>query len=123
MFALPVAGYARSRRSPFQTAEFDGLGRRIKKVVTNAGDYEKTEVYFYDGQRIVQTNNGSGAVVQQFIHGTQYIDELVMMRVKDKGDVYVHQIRGDRGCGGAAFALGCSMGSYMWQRNSRGPQA
>ena len=28
---------------------------------------------------------------QQFIHGTQYIDELVMVRVKDKGDLYVHQ--------------------------------
>jgi RHS repeat-associated protein len=30
-------------------------------------------------------------MVQQFIHGTQYIDELVMVRVKDKGDLYVHQ--------------------------------
>jgi hypothetical protein len=47
------------------------LGRRIKKVVTNAGDYDKTEVYFYDGQGIVQINNGSGTMVQQFIHGTQ----------------------------------------------------
>ena len=74
-----------------QTAEFDAGGRRIKKVVTNAGDYDKTEVYFYNGQQIVQINNGSGAMVQQFIHGTQYIDELVMMRVKDKGDLYVHQ--------------------------------
>ncbi len=74
-----------------QTGEFDALGRRIKKVVTNAGDYDKTEVYFYDGQRIVQVSNGSGTMVQQFIHGTQYIDELVMMRLKDKGDLYVHQ--------------------------------
>jgi len=74
-----------------QTSEFDALGRRIKKVVTNAGDYNKTEVYFYDGQRIIQINNGSGNMVQQFIHGTQYIDELVMLRVKDKGDLYVHQ--------------------------------
>ncbi len=30
-------------------------------------------------------------MVQQFIHGTQYIDELVMLRVKDKGDLYIHQ--------------------------------
>ncbi len=30
-------------------------------------------------------------MAQQFIHGTQYIDELVMMRRKDKGDLYVHQ--------------------------------
>ncbi len=36
-----------------QTAEFDGLGRRIKKVVTKSGEYEKTEVYYYDGQKII----------------------------------------------------------------------
>ena len=48
-------------------------------------------VYLYDGQKIIETRNGSSAVVQQFIHETQYIDELVMVRVKDKGDLYVHQ--------------------------------
>jgi RHS repeat-associated protein len=74
-----------------QTAKVDGLGRRIKKVVTSSGDFDKTEVYFYDGQQVVQINNGSGTMVQQFIHGTQYIDELVMVRVADKGDFYVHQ--------------------------------
>jgi hypothetical protein len=31
-------------------------------------------------------SNGSAKMVQQFIHGTQCIDELVIMRVKDKGD-------------------------------------
>ena len=36
-----------------QTAEFDGLGRRMKKAVTRAGEYDTTEVYFYDGQQIV----------------------------------------------------------------------
>ena len=30
-------------------------------------------------------------MVQQFIHGTQYIDEFVMMRAAGKGDLYVHQ--------------------------------
>jgi len=75
----------------FQTAEFDGLGRRMKKTVTNSGDLEGTVVYYYDGQRIIETRDGSGNLAQQFIHGTQYIDELVMVRVKDKGDLYVHQ--------------------------------
>jgi RHS repeat-associated protein len=74
-----------------QTAEFDALGRRIKKVVSKSGEYDKTEVYLYDGQKIIEIRNGSNAMVQQFIHGTQYIDELVMIRVKDKGDLYVHQ--------------------------------
>jgi len=75
----------------FQTANFDGLGRRMKKVVTNSGDQDATVVYLYDGQKIIQANDGSDNMVQQFIHGTQYIDELVMVRVKDKGDLYVHQ--------------------------------
>ena len=48
-------------------------------------------VYYYDGQRIIETRDGSGNLVQQFIHGTQYIDVLVMVRVKDKGDMYVQQ--------------------------------
>jgi len=74
-----------------QTAEFDATGRRMKKVVTNSGELDATTVYLYDGQKIIETRNGSAAVVQQFIHGTQYIDELVMTRVKDKGEFYVHQ--------------------------------
>jgi len=45
----------------------------------------------YDSQKIIETRDGSGNLYQQFIHGTQYIDELVMVRVADKGDLYVHQ--------------------------------
>jgi hypothetical protein len=74
-----------------QTAEFDGLGRRIKKTVASSGDLDGTTVYFYEGQKICETRDGSGNMVAQFIHGTQYIDELVMMRAADKGDLYVHQ--------------------------------
>jgi RHS repeat-associated protein len=63
----------------------------MKKVVTKSGDYDGTVVYFYDGQKIIETRDGSGNLYQQFIHGTRYIDELVMVRVADKGDLYVHQ--------------------------------
>ncbi len=42
--------------------------------------------------KIVETRVGAEtSAYHQFIHGTQYIDELVMMRVKDKGGLYVHQ--------------------------------
>ena len=80
-----------------QTAEFDALGRRIKKVVENSGDLDATVVYLYDGQKIIETHDGSGNLYQQFIHGTRYIDELVMVRVKDKGDFYVYQAERDQG--------------------------
>jgi hypothetical protein len=63
----------------------------MQKVVSNSGEYDKTEVYLYDGWKIAQVNNGSGTMVQQMLHGSQYIDEVVMLRVKNKGDLYVHQ--------------------------------
>ena len=75
----------------FQTAEFDARGRRMKKVVTNSGDFDGTVVYLFDGHKIIETRDGSDNVVRQFIHGTRYIDELVMMRAIDKGDLYIHQ--------------------------------
>jgi hypothetical protein len=74
-----------------QTAEFDGKGRRMKKTISNSGDLAGTTVYFYEGQKICETRDGSGNMVAQFIHGTQYIDELVMMRSAGKGDLYIHQ--------------------------------
>ena len=80
-----------SGATTFQTAEFFGDDRRAKKVASNSGDFDGTFVYTFDRQKICQVNDGSGNVVQQFIHGTRYIDELILMRAIDKGDLYVHQ--------------------------------
>jgi len=96
MEATSASGDAKVRASldsdiTIQTAEFDASGQRMKKVVTNSGDFDRTVVFLYNGPKIIETRNGSSAVRQQFVHGTQYIDELVMMRVIDKGDLYVHQ--------------------------------
>ena len=55
----------------FQTASFDGLGRRIMKVVTKSGDLDGTTVYYYRGHQIIETRDGSDNMVAQFIHGTQ----------------------------------------------------
>jgi RHS repeat-associated protein len=73
-----------------QTALFDGLGRRIKKVVSNSGDLDATTVYYYNGQQILETRDGSGTMVSQVYHGTRYIDEVVGLRLPD-GRAYVHQ--------------------------------
>ena len=40
---------------------------RIKKVVTNSGDLNATIRYYYDGQKIIETRDGSGNLYQQFI--------------------------------------------------------
>ena len=75
----------------FHVREYYGDGRWSKKTVTNAGQYKGAVVPYYDGWRMLATYDGSGNPYQQFVHGTQYIDELIMMRVADKGDFYVHQ--------------------------------
>ena len=75
----------------FHVREYYGDGRWSKKTVTNAGQYKGAVVPYYDGWRIVATYDGSGNPYQQFVHGTQYIDERIMMRVADKGEFYVHQ--------------------------------
>jgi RHS repeat-associated protein len=85
-----------------QTAEFDGTGRRIKKVVTNSGEFDGTTVYFYNGSQILETRNGSGNMVQQWVYRGYIPDPdpqpdpgcqspIVTMRVKNKGDVFIHQ--------------------------------
>jgi YD repeat-containing protein len=74
-----------------QEAEFDGLGRRIKKTVTNSGDLDGTTVYLYNRHQIIETRNGSDEVTLQVYPGTRYIDEVVGLRVKDQGRLYAHQ--------------------------------
>ena len=87
-----------------QTAEYDGLGRRVQKVVTESGDLDGTFVYYYadtqpggsisgaspGGWSIVEVRDGSNNVYQQVYHGTQYIDEIVAMRL-EKGYAVVYQ--------------------------------
>ncbi|MBE7455094.1 MAG: hypothetical protein HS102_00455 [Planctomycetia bacterium] len=72
-----------------QTAEYDGTGRRVQKVVTKSGELDGTFTYFYDGWKIVQINTGA-EVYQQVYHGTQYIDEIVAMRL-EHGYAVVYQ--------------------------------
>jgi len=73
-----------------QTAKYDGLGRRLEKVVTNSGDHNATWRYYYRGHQIIQANDGSGNLLMQVYHGTRYIDEVVAMRLPH-GRAYVHQ--------------------------------
>ena len=73
------------------------VSRKDEEVVTNSGDWGGSVVYSYVGQskgtmsQIIEPRDGSENLYQQFIHGTPYTDKLVMVRVADKGDLYVHQ--------------------------------
>ena len=45
----------RSDDVTIHTASYDGRGRRLKKVVTNAGQYDGTVVFYYDDWKIIET--------------------------------------------------------------------
>ncbi|TWT40548.1 hypothetical protein RAS1_42600 [Phycisphaerae bacterium RAS1] len=88
------------------TYAYDGLMRRMSKVVANCGteryanDGGNTTVHFYYGAcgtgfqpmggmgvspvtpwNIFETRNGSNYATRQWVWGTQYVDELVLMDV------------------------------------------
>ena len=60
---------------------YDGLGRRICKRVTNCGDYDGTHHYYYNGQQMIETRDGSDNLETQHVWGLTYVDELVQIRI------------------------------------------
>ena len=46
---------------------YDGLGRRICKMVANSGDHDGTLHYYHDGQRMVESRDGSDQVLPQYV--------------------------------------------------------
>lgn len=53
-------------------------GRRVKKVISNRGDMDATELYYYNGPQMIQQRNGSEAIEREYVYGTQYIDERIV---------------------------------------------
>ena len=61
--------------------------------------------YYNDRWQVLETQDAGGAqggsrlgnLVMQVYPGTQYVDEVVGLRLKDRGRVYVHQAEGDQG--------------------------
>ncbi len=80
---------------------YDGLGRRIAKFAelardTSTGDLVEqgaensyvglhdlsaAEHYFYDGQRLIETQNDAEKVLKQQVWGLMYVDELVRVAI------------------------------------------
>ncbi|WP_432800191.1 hypothetical protein [Poriferisphaera sp. WC338] len=62
------------------TMQYDALGRRIVKKIENSGDLNAEYHYYYDGQKLIEARNEQDVPVQQYVWGTQYIDELIEIR-------------------------------------------
>jgi RHS repeat-associated protein len=53
----------------------------VRKTVSKSGDWDMTQRFLFDGWRIAEVRDGGNALLQQYVWGTQYIDELVQIRV------------------------------------------
>jgi len=86
-------GEGGSALTPIAEYRYDALGRRIEYVdhVRNI-----TTRYYYDGQSIVAdyTYNGSTeAPANEYVNGSQYIDERVVMRDVDYGQDHYYLLK------------------------------
>lgn len=71
------------------TYAYDGVNRRVSKVVSNCGDENSvgdggnaiTHSYYTPQWQVVETRNGAGALSRQWVYGTQYVDEIVLMDI------------------------------------------
>jgi RHS repeat-associated protein len=71
------------------TYRYDGLGHRVYKKVENSGDMNREEYYYYNqGWQLLEIDNADNVARQQFVWGTNYIDEAICMDVDtdDDGD-------------------------------------
>ncbi|GMU26372.1 MAG: RHS repeat-associated core domain-containing protein [Planctomycetia bacterium] len=64
------------------TAKYDALGRRVEKVISNSGDLDGTFRFWYNGQQMIERRDGSSNVLMQVYYGTQYIDEIVAIKLE-----------------------------------------
>jgi RHS repeat-associated protein len=60
---------------------YDASGRRVTKAVEGTGAMDDTTHYYLSGQSVAETRNGSDLLLEQFVHGPNYVDELVQVAV------------------------------------------
>lgn len=64
--------------------------RRTSKVMTHREALDGTTYFFYDGLREIEERNGSETVIQQYVWGHEYLNQLLMIRGAN-GTWFAHQ--------------------------------
>ena len=67
---------------------YDALGRRIERTVDSGGASVEVTRYYYDGQNVLVETDADEAPRRSFVHGSQYIDERVLMRLPNGAEYY-----------------------------------
>jgi len=73
----------------FVVCGYDGRHRRSAKVIAlgsfftmgGMSDLDATYHYYHDGDRCTEVRDGAGAVLKQYVWGTQYVDELCQVLI------------------------------------------
>lgn len=64
---------------------YDAVNRRIRKVVTNPSGPDVVTDFYYDGWRVIEERDGTDNLVQQYVYGGAYIDELLLVDSNSTG--------------------------------------
>ncbi len=67
---------------------YDALGRRIEKIVDSGGAQVEVTRYYYQDQNVILETDADEAPRRSFVHGSQYIDERVLMRLPNGQEYY-----------------------------------
>jgi len=67
---------------------YDALGRRIERTVDSGGANVEVTRYYYEGQNVILEMDADEAPRRSFVHGSQYIDERVLMRLPNGEEHY-----------------------------------
>jgi len=67
---------------------YDALGRRVERIVDSGGAQVEVTRYYYDGENVILETDANEAPRRSFVHGSQYIDERVLMRLPDGKEYY-----------------------------------
>jgi hypothetical protein len=63
----------------FATMAYDASGKRLTKAVNGTGSMDATTHYYLSGQSAIETRNGPDRLLQPYVHGLAYVDELVQV--------------------------------------------
>jgi len=60
---------------------YDAAGRRVSKAINGTGIMDATTHYYLSGNSVIEERNGSDRLLEQYVHGLTYSDELVQVGI------------------------------------------
>ncbi|MDC0936556.1 Calx-beta domain-containing protein, partial [Pirellulales bacterium] len=65
--------------------DYDAVGRRVRKTVTNSQALDGVTRFYYDGHRVIEERDGENQLTQQYVYGI-YVDEVLQLSRDLTGD-------------------------------------